>query len=95
MSGQEAVVREAWWGGGRATGARPDIVHVVAWPAGRDEGYAVCGKHLKHRRTFALGSARQARVPVCTPCLRRLGDMAPSAPVVPIQNRTNRKRVRS
>lgn len=95
MSAQDAVLREAWWGGGRATGARPDLVHIVEWPAGRDEGYALCGKRISHRAIYPLGTARQARVDTCTPCRRKLLDRRPSAPVYPIQQRTNRKRVTS
>ena len=103
MSAQAGVLREAWWGGNRAAGGRPQPVHYVEWPAGRDHGYALCGKHLGQDKalrstgitTAELGTAKSLRVTVCGPCQRAIEKRRPNAPVVPIQHNRNRKRVTS
>lgn len=102
MSAQTQVLQEAWWGGNRAAGGRPEPVHVVNWPPGRHHGYALCGKHLGTTaggretgvQTYQLGTAKSLRVAVCTPCVKALERSRPSAPVVPIRT-PKRRRVTS
>ena|SRR6185437_12488790 len=101
MSDQAAVLQEAWWGGNRAAGGRPQPVHYVEWPRGRRAGYALCGKHIGTTKagnatgitTAELGTAKSVRVTVCGPCQRALERRRPSAPVVPIRRNPGRKRV--
>lgn len=99
MSDQRQELREAWWGGNRAAGGRPQPVHYVEWEAGRRHGYALCRALIgitKARvetglRMYPLGTAKAARVTVCGPCQRALEKRRPSAPVVPIQQSHRRK----